>query len=321
MAFKVKPMAVPPVRTAALGAFLLISILPSVAQTPKITRFKPPAPKQVVVQGIVVGPDNKPVPGADVEIANYGAGAMQHVLSKEDGTFSFSTLPQSAPMIDIRAFKGSFTILEPVRPVNLHVRVRLVKDAWTSLSGRVVDPAGHPMPNLDIQAASNPMPENIEIMRRTKGQGLLKTPFFIGHGKTDANGRYVFAHIVATPHVLVGASSPVRTKLSGQITVNLVGGRPTLAPDIIAARDGSFIIGNVFGAHQEPTGKAVVTVKELPGQRFNVDAHGQFRIDNLQDAKNYTVVATAPGGKSTRMVARGGAAINLYLVEPWEEQR
>jgi len=314
-------MAVPPVRTAALGAFLLISVLPSVAQTPKITRFKPPAPKLVDVQGIVVGPDNKPVPRADVEIANYGVGANQHVLTKEDGTFGFRTLPESAKMIDIRAFKGGLTVLEPVRPVNLHVRVRLVKDAWTSLSGRVVDPAGHPMPNLDIQASSNPMPENIEIVRRTKGQGLLKTPFYIGRGKTDANGRYVFAHIVATPHVLVGASSPVRTKLSGQITVNLVGGRPTLAPNIIAARDGTFITGTVLGAHQAPTGKAVITVKELPGQRFSVDAHGQFRIDNLQEAKKYTVVATAPNGKSTRQVSQGGSAINLYLVEPWEEQR
>lgn len=313
-----RPMTGLTFRTVVFGVLLIVFLLPSVAQRPTITPFHRPAAKQVVVHGIVIGPDNKPVSRADVEIMNYGAGGRQHVLSGEDGTFSFSTLETTASLVDLRALKGSLTVLEPVHPVNLHVRIRLVKNAWTSLSGRAVDTAGHPLPGLNVQVASNVIPENIENIIRKKRPGPLALPMFIGTGKTDASGKFFFPHIVASPHVIIGISSPVSRNLTGQINFDLIGGRPAVAPDVITAPLGTYITGTVFGAHRVPTNKVVVTIKELPGQRIKVDSHGKFRVDNLQERKNYTFIATARG-RSRRQVSSAGSTINLYMTEPWEE--
>jgi hypothetical protein len=131
-----------------------------------VQNAQPAAPKPAVIEGIVVGAENgAPLPEAGVELSRMGDGesAKHTVATRPNGTFSFEDIPPGDYRVAAarpgflraeygeRGPGGNGTTITVAAGENLKgIRIPLVQAG--TISGRVLDRKGQPVPNAQVQA-------------------------------------------------------------------------------------------------------------------------------------------------------------------------
>jgi Carboxypeptidase regulatory-like domain/PDZ domain len=112
------------------------------------------------VAGVAVGPDGKPVPGARVHLdwLAHGQAARRFDLTDKNGRFEFDKLPRAR--ISVRVSKEPYTtaMVEPVAVDTRDLRIQLGLAA--TLSGRVVDGRGRPVPDYSLRLDAEDLVES-----------------------------------------------------------------------------------------------------------------------------------------------------------------
>jgi RNA polymerase sigma factor (sigma-70 family) len=121
---------------------------------------EPEKEKRIEVKGVVLGPDDKPVPGAKLYLSNYSDGAVPapQAAAGADGTFAFTAaenkcveLIATAPGFGIAS---SYLQTRPLPPVAL----RLTADE--PIRGKVVNLEGKPVAGVSVRVARLFQPRN-----------------------------------------------------------------------------------------------------------------------------------------------------------------
>ncbi len=143
----------------------------------------------VDVQGTVVGEDNKPVAGAEVEAIWTGAEEQPWSALGRTNQAGMFTLHGVDPLADLHvtAWDGFASTPEvTVRPGARPVTLTISPKHTTPVGGRVVDPAGQPIAGASVRIWRQ--------LRNKAGAVIVVEPIAAGDGSvalhTDADGRY-----------------------------------------------------------------------------------------------------------------------------------
>jgi len=135
-----------------------------------------------VVTGIVLGPDGKPATKAMVSLAGVGGGAFPTVArTDEAGKFAVAATAKAARGFSLTAWgdDDAMSDLLPVKAGDV-VTVKLQKDGFSSITGKVTDEEGRPLKGV--------------VVRRRDGLGSRFCPI-PQSVETDAEGRFIFARV------------------------------------------------------------------------------------------------------------------------------
>ncbi|HVX85522.1 MAG TPA: carboxypeptidase regulatory-like domain-containing protein [Phycisphaerae bacterium] len=110
-------------------------------QTPDITFNLPPDPAPLV-EGAILGPDNKPVPGATIT-----AGGRKFATADKDGKFHLHANPGALLHV---AANGLNTVDPITVPQDQPLTIHLQKNATFNLSVTIVDESLHPVPTASL---------------------------------------------------------------------------------------------------------------------------------------------------------------------------
>jgi protocatechuate 3,4-dioxygenase beta subunit len=232
----------------------------------------------VAVGGRVVGPGDRPIPGARVRWIGRAGFSEDHVAD-EDGVFAIGRVAPGDPGVVQAEAEGFVTAEE--RPVDGVALLRL--QPGRRIDGRVFDPDGRPAAGVPVVLlpggwTAEEEDDDMDIAERRVT-------------RTDADGRYAIedlppggAWIFAVPEDPALAPSCVRA------VVPDAGGA---APDLALAR-GRTVRGQVLDAEGRPlAGAAVRVLSELRGAEAVTGPRGEFVLDGLAVLDESIVVTLA----------------------------
>ncbi len=222
-----------------------------------IVPYVPPAPSR----GVVLGPDDKPVAGAEV-LATSTSFVEMKTVSDDTGHFVFDRpgLPTDARLY---ARKGTLATLTSMAPTG-EVTLRLTADAQTALQGRVTATNGKPVAGAKV----------------TLIRWQLKMGTDVDTTKTDAAGHYSFRSAYAG----FGYMTRVNAAGYGIKYSNLIpgaGGKTLTVPPLAVPRANRFIAGVVTDLHGKPVPGATVTANFAANKTTITDRLGHFRLDGV----------------------------------------
>lgn len=222
-----------------------------------IVPYVPPAPRR----GVVLGPDGKPVAGAEVLATSTSFGETQTV-SDDIGHFVFDTpgLPT-----DARLYARKGTLATPTGTDSTgEVTLRLTADAQTALQGRVTGTDGKPIAGAKVTL----------VRWQTRMGAYGETT------KTDAAGRYSFR----SAYVGFGYSTRVEAAGYGGAdskTIEGIAGKTLTMPPLALPRANHFVAGVVTDLHGKPVPGASVTANFAANKTTITDRLGHFRLDGV----------------------------------------
>ncbi len=222
-----------------------------------ITPYVPPAP----VRGIVLGPDSKPVAGAEVLAVSTNFGDTQAV-SDDEGHFVFDNpgLPAAARLYARKGVLATPNGTDSTREVTL----RLTADAQTALQGRVTSTGGKPLAGAKVTL--------------TRWQANMGTD--VDTTKTDAAGRYLFHDAYANFGYTTQVDAPgYGSKYSNRIQG--VAGKTLTVPPLALPRANHFVAGIVTDLHGKPVIGASVTANFAANKTTVTDRLGHFRLHGV----------------------------------------
>jgi hypothetical protein len=239
-----------------------------------------PVPRYVTLGGLVLGPDDRPVPGARVLwIGRDGPSAEQ--VTDEDGAFTIGGVVPGDPGA-VQAWAKGFATAE-ARPADGRVVVRL--DAGGRIEGRAFGPDGGPAAGVAVMLlpggwTAEESEDDMDIAERRVT-------------RTDAEGRYAIedlpsggAWVFAVPDDPSLAPASVRAVVSEAAA--------GAAPDLILDR-GRTVKGEVTDAEGRPlAGATVRVISELRGAEAVTGARGEFVLNALP-AIDESIVVTLKG--------------------------
>ncbi len=247
----------------------------------------------VDVQGTVVGEDNKPVAGAEVEAIWTGAEEQAwSALARTDRTGVF-TLHGVDPIADLKVtawdgFAGTPEVT--VRPDARSITLTLSAKHTTPVGGRVVDTAGQPIAGASVRIWRQ--------LRNKAGVVIAVDPITAGDGsvalRTDADGRYRSRRrFPAHASYYAEAFAPGRlTARSPAIDL----AEQSRKPPVLVLRGLRTIEGRVVDRQGQPVAGAVVRQSgdgPMPTETLTAD-DGRFRLPGVLEGPAF-VFAEKPG--------------------------
>ncbi len=252
------------------------------------------------VSGVVLGPDGKPVAGAQVLYRGASDWSVRadarhdRVLSEADGSFSISALPRGSFRFVANAenyAQGSSEVIAlDGESETRGVEIRMEPSAV--LRGRVLSASGTPVAAARVRVA-------------VKGAGMVRRGGGVRQAYTDDEGKYEIAELRRRPHEVVA----LHESASSEIVSADLSKPPHEATLDIALNIDGVVAGIVVDSNDEPVAGAQVTLfpdfqkgagrsaSEWRMRGFSTeltDAGGQFRVSGLAADSDYRVRAV-PG--------------------------
>ncbi len=143
------------------------------------------------IRGVVVGPNDNPVSGAEVSMRQRTQGLSwqeRAATTDEEGRFRLGGLAPAPTDIIAIADGYAPTVVESVRPATGEpIMIEMAKGA--SVAGWVLEPDGTGAAGIEV-TLTLPAREVPRVARRLLGQDLFR------HGRTDGDGRFRFDNVV-----------------------------------------------------------------------------------------------------------------------------
>ena len=223
----------------------------------RIVPYVSPAPSR----GVVLGPDGKPVAGAEVLATGMDSPEME-ALSDTQGHFAFSNpgLPAAARLY---ARKGALATATGTASTG-EVTLRLTADAVTNFQGRVTGTDGKPIAGAKVL-----------LIRWQPKMGA-----YVGTTKTDAAGHYSFRSAYAD----FGYTTSVEAAgygSNGSDRIQGVAGKTLTVPPLVVPRANHFVAGTVVDPYGKPVAGAKITTYDVSGKTTTTDKRGQFRLSGV----------------------------------------
>jgi len=226
------------------------------------------APGAKLVVTVVDGAD-KPVPKADITVESQ---TEAKGTTGDDGTATFDPVHPGWVAVHARApgfaTANGFTQLGGA---NATGQLRLVLRTGYSVSGRVIDEKGKPIPKVDVATA-----------------GLWEIPGSGHRAETDAKGQFKIEALAAGTHKLVATDRVHAPARSGPITVT---DKPVEGIELVM-QTGGVIAGRVLDHAKVPVVYATVRVVGEGSEMWLVDSrqaptdeNGYFEITGLDRTK------------------------------------
>ncbi len=240
-------------------------------QTRTIDFKLPPGAEIKPVQVVVLGPDNKPVADAEVEIAPMSEmGGMEYV-GRTDADGKVTASQSAAASVTLRARRGDMATTKAVMADGSKTAtLRLEKNALVTLAGRVTDVNGKPIAGAKVQ-----------LIKWTYDRGLGQAA-----ATTDEAGRYTIAAL--WPDVSYSLSATAKGYGEAQLQqMQLQPGEKRDLKTLALKKADSFVAGRVVDEQGEPVPGAQVGSdgRDTPYQGATSDAAGTFRFDNVVAGK------------------------------------
>ena len=270
------------------------------------------------IEGIVVDERDRPVQGAEIELAPFGPDFDARLFFREpiqsgsDGRFRIADLPRGTRVV----LKARHPDLAPAEmagveaPTAEPVRLRLTRPR--SLEGRVGDRHGEPVDGARLhfsETAGTPI-----------GGGWAQQP---AQATSDAEGRFVLSGLKPGTAYVTATASGYRTRSAQPVEIPEEGQAPPLE---ITLEPGTFLEGTVRDSRGEPVPDARVHVQGMEaigiGSEMIVpaDDQGRFEVADLEPGP-FRVQASSRRGPSARAeleVRPGRNRLDLTLSEGTE---
>jgi protocatechuate 3,4-dioxygenase beta subunit len=259
----------------------------------------PPVAKNLSIHGVVLGPDNRPMPNATVSAARGGIWATATITSGPTGRFTLEFDEQIAPRVEFRAVKNDLITPKPVLESNGQVTLRLKANVWSTIEGEVVDPEGSPVPGavVTVRGSSDhpaPLKDSTDPADRTSSGVMEK----LGEATSDSHGHFVIAHVLPMDHMAATVKWQKHPDFQGGDDVAVgVGqhvdmGQIRLSPPQNSADEQPANVGPLRNVGPNlttgfvkrgdiPAVGLLVTILELPGFSARTDARGRFEFHDL----------------------------------------
>ncbi len=264
--------------------------------------------REVMLEGIVVNTDNRPVADALVKL---GGGAdidvQENVTSDRDGNFAFHNLPATSSL-HIIATKGEDLVSQPylfqLQEEGISDLVVVLETACT-ISGIVVDHEGHALPNFRVLTERRPH------SRVKPGANNI----------TDSAGHFEVRGLAPGPYELAAwnPDSKIAFTRNEGFEIDLQAGEHRSGLVLVYDRQLS-IAGLVHDAKGNPVDRATVTVlsQQSGGDTALTDNDGAFEITNLQHG-TYDITVNAKGYMFAEVsgIAAGTNDLTIGLPTPF----
>lgn len=269
-------------------------------------------PSEEGIRGTVVGPDDRPVAGAEVLVcaeAADGSGleVLDSATSGEDGTF-FTTLPQR-PLFSVMVKSGDYPRLlcrglspPPARFIGLG-KLKLVRGKPLRVS--IYDALKHPISGALVEAVdASTLPDPL------KRPVIAKT--------TDKNGQ-ADLHALDFGSIALRVTHPDFSRWETTITPTLGQFENGLDVSVPLARPVAYIDGDAINSLGRPLDRGTVYARDLDGVTSStfeatIQKNGAFRLGPMPEGR-YGLRAECDGsltaGERTALTGNKGVRLTL----------
>jgi protocatechuate 3,4-dioxygenase beta subunit len=267
-------------------------------------------PAQITLSGRVTDSQGKPVQDAEVTLYQMRIGELKvlpriEVIDRKttgaDGAFTFAVAKGGETYREGRviARKGGFSLGWAVWQMRVDQRLDIPLGQPTELAGDVVDEAGRPIADAEVNTAMAMMGRG-EDLRDLPGPGFLRT-------RTDRNGRFLFANMPAEATFEFLVEAPGRATIStfnmtsysrdqcqfspGQAGIKLTLSAEARIEGVVVEKAGGKPVGGVQVAAQAGWWQDTT----LPSKLAVTAEDGTFRIGGLSADRCTLKLPEAPG--------------------------
>lgn len=230
-----------------------------------------------VVEGRVLSPDGRPVPGAEVSVIEPSTDGMGisrfsqlRAMTDGDGQYSIDGVPPGPRTVEANA-EGYRRAVREVEVTPEPRSVDLVLERGLEVSGRVVDDAGNPVASVDVSLIA--------------GQNFFDAP----RAMTGADGAFTIAGVQdGTYRLMARKEGYTLDGLGESVTVS---GAPVAGIELKLS-SGGMITGRLSGVELNQLSRVRVWANfEMNSGR--VDPEGNYQIPNLRPG-SWEVTAVVP---------------------------
>lgn len=252
------------------------------------------------VSGVVVGPGNKPVAGAQVLALDFQT--IDRTNTDSQGRFSFDQ-PGLYPGAMIFARQGA---LATRLPVDIGTRtgptLHLAPGALSTLSGKVFSDSGRPVPYAKV---------TLFILREGIGSQFDTT-------STDSKGRYRFQSVFGGGQYQVMAEAGGFAENFANGDLRVTSGQSARVNPITLQRADSFLGGTVVDPSGKPEAGAQVIVNNVDNLRAVTDQNGRFRLFGVP-RNQVELEVRAPDNRDASIMESGGQSGVVIKVTSYSE--
>jgi protocatechuate 3,4-dioxygenase beta subunit len=256
----------------------------------------------MVVHGIVLGPDGKPVAGA-ILFPGYMQQNGGDIKTDAQGKFVIDGpgLTRNSTLVArVHLASGDLATESPyVFTGTDNVVLHLEPGVLSTLTGLVKDKDGAPIPNAKV-----------ELYRNLGSYGTG-----VGSTTTDASGRYSF------PSNFGNSSYQVQVASSGYVTgwsanTNVPAGKTFNMPDVVVAAASGFVGGTLLDVSGKPVAGATISDNQREDVKTTTDADGHFLLKGMNTGQVVLTIQTADGRSDYPQMPGGRSDYTLYMPSP-----
>jgi len=245
--------------------------------------------------GIALGPDGKPVPGAEITVMGNNM-FFQTVRADERGSFTFGP-PAIEPDNYIIARSGNLATSAPVacggqNEFTLHLTPGVLCD----IQGQVEDQDAKPLANAPV------------TLIRDSSNGIVE----LDHKQTGVDGRFTFPNNFGDVHYSLRVDAAGYTTGYSEFFKTKTG-QNFQTPCIFVKKTDSFVGGTVVDADGKPVEGVTITGQESKDVRTKTDKLGHFLLQGVPSGETSVLVQTADG-EGFQAILRGGTIDKVIQV-------
>jgi hypothetical protein len=258
-----------------------------------------------ILGGLVVGPDSGPVQGARVELHGPALPAPRQVSSNEKGLFLFEGL--GFGRFVVRATSGQRVSGLEVVVIDAETGwlppVKVVVGPGATLTGRVLDDSGRPLPRAEVETVATPA-DDAPTSVKTDGDGRF-TIRPLPPGRYQVHARLRGHAMTDPPEVQLRAESPTQVQVRLPRAVQVLGqtidetGLPVPAAVVsvallsVSSQDLAVLPGSLPLAAEAANLPAEVLNRQSLLRSTASDANGRFLLADLP-AGRFRLEVSAP---------------------------
>ena len=245
------------------------------------------------IAGVVLGPQQEPVVGAEITALNYGNNTSSRgdAVSAEDGSFQIDGLQQGSYVITVNAKGYRQGRLNRIQAGDVNVTIDMMTKAC--VSGRVVDASGAAVPTFTLTARRT----NLNAVNNPAQGGIVFENTDIAQSYTDTDGSFELCGFMPGMAYAIHATAPGFAP--AQTDVFQVQENQPPAPVQVRLSRGGSIEGRVVDASGAPVSGA------------QVSSHDTNYNDSLIDSFLGNLVTTKATERKARTDAEGYFKLEL----------